>query len=106
MSNELFVDGPTGFREFTLSAVCQEGVSHDHQYPHYVKVVEGRASVYVEGLGEFSLGPGDPPVLVPAVVMHRVKAVTPFVRYRCTFEHRDFNGQVVQEYVGNVAAYH
>lgn len=102
--------GPVAYRPFELDRVCQESIGHTHNYDHVTFVQSGALKVYYRRPGEdeeresrvFRVGEF---FLVKAEVLHRIKAVEPNTRYACVFTHRDFEGQVIQEYNGNEAAY-
>ncbi len=106
MSNELFIDGPIGYREFELAKTCTVSENHRHNYDHVTVVITGRVSITIHGVdGAKEYGPGEV-IAVPAMQEHQIKALTDHVRYLCIFSHRDFSGLVTQAYAGNTAAYH
>jgi cupin 2 domain-containing protein len=55
-----------------------QGYWYDQEESEYVLLVEGRARLELEGLGEFDLGPGDW-IDIPARQRHRVAWTTPEV---------------------------
>jgi len=109
---DVAIIGPIGVRQFTLEKICEESVGHEHNYDHVTMVVRGRIRVkysylngdqLVEGESR-EFGPGDD-VLIKANVRHTIKALEPNTVYKCVFSHRDFDGLVTQNYVGNELAY-
>jgi quercetin dioxygenase-like cupin family protein len=103
--------GPLEIRRFHLARICDAHEGHEHNYDHDTIVISGRVRVfYAKGTDGQSapsesqdFGPGDV-VFIAARVAHTVKALENDTRYLCVFSHRDFDGRVSQEYVGNAEA--
>lgn len=102
---ELFINGPVGYREFKLAKTCNVSENHRHNYDHVTIVIMGTVSITINGIeGNKEYGPGAV-INVPATQEHTIKALTDNVRYLCVFSHRDFNGLVTQDYLGDHEAY-
>lgn len=94
-------------RHFHVARVCEAWRGHSHPYDHWTEVRAGRLRIAVgheapEDVAE--LTPGGR-ILIKAGVRHTLKALEPDTRWVCEFQHRDFDGQVVEAYVGNPQAY-
>lgn len=109
---DLSIIGPIGVRKFELAEVCESNAGHQHNYDHVTIVVRGRIKVIyryeqggqvVEGESR-EFGAGET-VTIKANVHHTVKSLEANTLYLCVFSHRDFDGQVIQSYRGNDAAY-
>jgi quercetin dioxygenase-like cupin family protein len=109
---DIKIVGPVAIREHELKEICHENEGHEHNYDHTTIIISGRVRViysHLEGetliqddIKEF--GQGDKiPIL--ANTRHTIKALEPNTIYHCVFSHRDFDGIVIQEYIGNRAAY-
>jgi quercetin dioxygenase-like cupin family protein len=95
-----------------LGKACESHKGHEHNYDHTTIVIRGRIKVCYEyekdgqtvsgESGEF--GPGED-VFIRAKVRHTIKALEDNTVYMCIFSHRDFDGVVVETYVGNQSAY-
>ncbi len=96
--------GPLGIRPFEFASVCESHVGHQHNYDHTTIVICGRVRVFYLDQDPQEYGPGEY-FAVPAKVFHTLKALEPNTKYLCVFSHRDFDGLVTQEYVGNPDAY-
>lgn len=104
--------GPVGIRGFHLEKLCETSEGHQHNYDHTTIVIRGRLKVtyryekdgqIVEGeSAEFGQNEA---FVIKAKVFHTLKALEPDTLYSCIFSHRDFDGQIVQNYAGNQAAY-
>lgn len=105
--------GPVGIRRELLEKVCNESVGHEHNYDHTTIVIRGRLRITyhqlqadgswaVSKVEEASQGAA---VFIAAGLRHTLKALDDNTQYMCVFSHRDFDGLVTQDYVGNVRAY-
>ena len=96
--------GPIAVRKFTLEKKCDVGELHEHNYDHTTVVFRGSIIVKVDGQehGPYEVGEH---VVIKAGVKHEIKAQEDGTQYWCIFSHRDFDGTVIQNYVGNAAAY-
>ena len=102
--------GPVGIREMELPRQCQQNEGHLHNHDHTTFVMAGAVQVYYRREGETQehqsivyRAPARFAVL--ARVYHRIVALEPNTVYWCVFSHRDAEGLVVEEYLGNDAAY-
>lgn len=104
------VVGPLGIREFQLAKKCEANQGHRHNYDHATIVIRGALKVYSKTTED---GEEKESVVfregarftVLANVYHRIVALEDQTRYLCVFSHRDFEGLVTQEYMGNEEAY-
>lgn len=109
--NDIAVNGPLARRRHILVKVCDESVGHTHKYDHSTIVVLGGIRVTIRDtadgpiVSEKEYLPGSDPVYVAAHKFHTIKALFDNTVYFCLFSHRDFGGQVHQEYMGNAGAY-
>lgn len=95
--------GPLAIRPFTLEQICTSHQGHQHNYDHTTIVLQGRLRACLpDGDQEYAAGDY---FAVPAKTWHILKALEPNTKYLCVFSHRDFDGLVTQEYVGNDEAY-
>jgi quercetin dioxygenase-like cupin family protein len=111
-SSDLVIIGPLGIRKFGIEKVCQSHSRHCHPYDHVTIIMRGRVKVAykydengksVEGESrEFVAGEY---IHIKAGVEHVIKAMEANTKYLCVFSHRDFEGQVVQEYNANDLSY-
>lgn len=105
MPDDLYIDGPHAIRPFALANVCETGEIHKHHYDHTTKVERGRVQVafFEDGIQVFEgeYGEGETFECLAGRV-HRIKALTPDTEYRCIFLHRDWDGNVIPDYIGNV----
>ncbi len=102
--------GPTGTREMGLMRQCEVREGHTHNYDHTTFVMTGAVQVFYRKAGEdveresrVYRAPARFAVL--ANIYHRIVALEPDTEYWCVFSHRDANGLVVEEYLGNDGAY-
>ena len=101
--NEAEIVGPLAIRRFHAPNACQAHVGHEHNYDHDTFVLQGRIKVlYGDGTESREVGPLDGPILIKAGVRHTVKALVDDTHFICVYPHRDFDGQVVEHYVGNL----
>lgn len=107
---DIAVAGPIAIRRFVLEHECQELQGHKHNYDHTTLVLRGSIRVSysyqhegkeVSGSHDYSIGES---FVVKAEVEHTIKSLEPNSMYACIFSHRDFDGNVVQNYIGNEAA--
>ena len=110
---DLAIVGPIGVRRFTLEKVCESHEGHSHNYDHTTIVIRGRVKVAYRYERDGQLIDGETREYAAgeyfvclAKVHHTIKALEDDTAYVCIFSHRDFDGIVVQAYVGNAAAYH
>lgn len=111
MSHEV-LEGPIFRRMYQLDRACESKQGHKHNYDHVTLVLRGRLKVLysyekdgktVEGeAGEFGQGES---VTILKHVHHTLIALEDNTIYVCVFSHRDFDGVVVERYVGNTEAY-
>lgn len=100
-----FQVGPVGLRFSgrngppVLERVCDQYRSHAHKHDHTTLVLAGSVLISWAG-GERELGLYES-MEVPAGVEHTIKAREPMSRWVCIFSHRDFDGRVLQHYVGH-----
>ena len=93
--------GPFGVRTVTLNGTCVDRIEHEHKtYDHGTVVISGQIEVTIGDGSPKVFGPGEW-VYVPKATKHAVRRVTPSTVYQCVHLHRDFNGIVVESYVGN-----
>lgn len=105
--------GPLGIRRELLEKTCQEAVGHEHNYDHTTIVIRGRLQItfhQLQATGEWvavSVREYEQGSAIPilATVRHTIKALEDNTQYMCVFSHRDFDGLVTQNYVGNSTAY-
>lgn len=103
--------GPFQIRKFLLAKVCETDSGHQHHYDHVTVVIAGRVEVTAKWKENGEWIEAEPKVFCPgeffnvkAEVFHKLKALDPQTQYVCMFSHRDFDGQIVQEYNGNPLA--
>ena len=96
--------GPIAVRKFALAKKCETHEMHKHNYDHTTVVFRGSLSVIVgdETHGPYAEGES---VVIKAGVEHTLKAQEDGTAYWCIFSHRDFDGAVIKNYVGNIEAY-
>ena len=100
--------GPFQIREFTLAKECEASEGHQHHYDHVTVGIAGRVQVTAKWKEGDQWIEDAPRVFLPgqffnvkAEVFHTLKALDAGTKYVCMFSHRDFDGQIVQEYNGN-----
>ena len=108
----LQVKGDIGFRAFKLEAVCEIGDIHTHNYDHVTRCTKGEIDVIeldANGTPQAPIrlvaGTPNDHATVLAASRHQIKAVTVPCEYQCEFQHRDWNGTIIQKYNGNPKAY-
>ncbi len=93
------------FRRFLLARECEANAGHLHYYDHWIEVKQGRIRIIAEFNGHEHVSEHGVldliKPLVKAGVRHTVKALAPNTVYDCVFTHRDFQGEIVQRYIGN-----
>lgn len=105
------INGNIGRRRHVLEKTCQESIGHEHNYDHSTIVVNGGIKVTIREsldgpiISERDYLPGSDLVFIAAKKFHTIKALFDNTVYFCLFSHRDFNGIVSQEYLGNTQAY-
>lgn len=110
--SDIAIEGPIGRRRHILPKTCDTCVGHQHNYDHSTIVVCGGIRVTIRDredgpiVSERDYLPGSDPVFVAARKFHTIKALFDSTVYFCLFSHRDFDGMVSQEYMGNQEAYH
>lgn len=112
MVSDLVVIGPLAVRRFVLEKVCESHSRHCHPYDHVTLVIRGCVKVsykYTENgqvvEGESREFRAEEMIHIKAGVEHEVKGLEPDTKYVCIFPHRDLDGMVVQDYIGNDKAY-
>lgn len=110
--SDVAIIGPVGIRQMHMERECHAHSGHEHNYDHTTIIIRGRVKVLyryvkdgqeIEGESEeFCQGET---IHIRAKVRHTIKALEDNTLWYCVFSHRDFDGLVTQEYVGNQAAY-
>ena len=108
---DLAIGGNIGRRRHVLDKTCMESVGHQHNYDHSTIVVCGGIKVTIRDTADGPVEserdylPGSDPIFIAAKKFHTIKALKDNTVYFCIFSHRDFNGVVTQEFMGNTKAY-
>lgn len=113
----LEIRGCVAMRPYVLEKKCHVGVTHLHNYDHTTIVTDGGIMIeywikdkdgkVIEHAEKGPIWHTDkiPAIHVPKNIIHKIKALEDNTKYICTFSHRDFDGQVVEVYNGNMEAY-
>lgn len=109
---DLAIVGPLGIRRFELDKKCETNEGHKHNYDHTTIVIRGGIKVIysyekdgklIEGeSAEFRQGQA---IAIKKDVLHTIKALEDNTQYVCVFSHRDFDGQIIENYNGHSQAY-
>lgn len=106
------IKGPVGYRQFVLEKTCNINEGHKHNYDHNTIVIRGSLRVtYKDEIDgkviesesrDFYQGEH---VHIAKGRYHSIKALEDNTIYQCIFSHRDWDGNIIQSYIGNVQAY-
>lgn len=109
---DAIIAGPVAFRQFNLGKACESHQQHEHNKDHVTFITNGSVKIIYEYekdgetiKGETGIFSKDQYVTIKAGVRHNVKALEDNTTYLCIFSHVDFNGIVIETYIGNHEAY-
>lgn len=106
------IKGPIGYRQFHLEKICQANEGHKHNYDHNTIVIRGSLRVIYKDEVDGKIVETESRdyyqgehIHIAKGKLHTIKALEDDTIYQCIFSHRDWDGQIIQTYIGNRSAY-